>query len=270
MIQAVDRALRILTVLQGGRRMSLGEIAQRLDLPPSTVHGLVRTLLAHGWWPRSSTPAGTGSGPAMLQLGQRLPRHPRTAVAGRRSGPRTWPGGPARGAHRGAALRRGRGGAPRAAAGRNPADARGRDRDPGARLRAGQGAARVRRRGRARASSPVATAAQHDRRDHHRSGSCARQLDAIRATGIATEVEEAVLGECGVAAVLERPARRRRRRDRARRADRRLAADEADRRCAAHGRALGLPRARRRVWPPLGHAPKASEMGTRRRRPRPA
>ena len=23
-------------------------------------------------------------------------------------------------------------------------------------------------------------------------------------------------------------------------------------------------------WPPLGHAPKASEMGTRRRRPRPA
>src|SRR5262249_60646388 len=48
MIQAVDRALRILTVLQGGRRMSLGEIATAIDLAPSTVHGLVRTLLAHG------------------------------------------------------------------------------------------------------------------------------------------------------------------------------------------------------------------------------
>jgi len=48
MIQAVDRALRILTVLQGGRRMSLGEIASAIDLAPSTVHGLVRTLLAHG------------------------------------------------------------------------------------------------------------------------------------------------------------------------------------------------------------------------------
>ena len=46
MIQAVDRALRILTVLQGGRRMSLGEIATAIDLAPSTVHGLVRTLLA--------------------------------------------------------------------------------------------------------------------------------------------------------------------------------------------------------------------------------
>src|SRR4051794_28315703 len=37
MIQAVDRALRILTVLQGGRRMSLGEIAAAIDLAPSTV-----------------------------------------------------------------------------------------------------------------------------------------------------------------------------------------------------------------------------------------
>ena len=48
MIQAADRALRILTVLQGGRRMSLGEIATAVDLAPSTVHGLVRTLLARG------------------------------------------------------------------------------------------------------------------------------------------------------------------------------------------------------------------------------
>src|SRR5215211_4443042 len=33
-IQSVDRALRILTVLQGARHRSLGEIAARLDLPP--------------------------------------------------------------------------------------------------------------------------------------------------------------------------------------------------------------------------------------------
>ena len=41
MIQSVDRALRIIAVLKGDHRMSLGEIAQRLELPPSTVHGIV-------------------------------------------------------------------------------------------------------------------------------------------------------------------------------------------------------------------------------------
>jgi DNA-binding IclR family transcriptional regulator len=69
MIQAVDRALRILTVLQGGRRMSLGEIATAIDLAPSTVHGLVRTLLAHGMVGQELDSGRYRLGPATLRLG---------------------------------------------------------------------------------------------------------------------------------------------------------------------------------------------------------
>src|SRR5690242_800024 len=68
-IQAVDRALRILTVLQGGRRMSLGEIANRLDLAPSTVHGIIRTLLAHGMVAQERYSQRYRLGPATLRLG---------------------------------------------------------------------------------------------------------------------------------------------------------------------------------------------------------
>jgi DNA-binding IclR family transcriptional regulator len=68
-IQAVDRALRILTVLQGGRRMSLGEIAQRLDLPPSTVHGIIRTLVARGMVAQERDSQRYRLGPATLRLG---------------------------------------------------------------------------------------------------------------------------------------------------------------------------------------------------------
>src|SRR4029078_12147097 len=69
MIQAVDRALRILTVLQGGRRMSLGEIATAIDLAPSTVHGLVRTLLANAMVQQKIDSSRYRLGPATLRLG---------------------------------------------------------------------------------------------------------------------------------------------------------------------------------------------------------
>jgi DNA-binding IclR family transcriptional regulator len=68
-IQSVDRALRILTALQGARRMSLGEIAARLELPPSTVHGIVRTLLAHGMVLQERDSGRYRLGPATLRLG---------------------------------------------------------------------------------------------------------------------------------------------------------------------------------------------------------
>ena len=82
MIQSVDRAIRVLIALQGARRMSLSELAARLELPPSTVHGIVRTLrrARHGR-PGARVgplPAGPGGAPAR----QRLPRHPRAAVQG--------------------------------------------------------------------------------------------------------------------------------------------------------------------------------------------
>jgi DNA-binding IclR family transcriptional regulator len=69
MIQSVDRALRILTVLQGARRMSLGEIAAALGLPPSTVHGIIRTLLAHGMVQQERDSLRYRLGPATLRLG---------------------------------------------------------------------------------------------------------------------------------------------------------------------------------------------------------
>jgi DNA-binding IclR family transcriptional regulator len=68
-IQSVDRALRILTVLQGGRRMALGEIAGALELPPSTVHGIIRTLLAHGMVAQERDSQRYRLGPATLRLG---------------------------------------------------------------------------------------------------------------------------------------------------------------------------------------------------------
>ena len=69
MIQAVDRALRILAVLGGGRRMSLGEIAAAIELAPSTVHGLIRTLLAHGMVQQEADSGRYRLGPATLRLG---------------------------------------------------------------------------------------------------------------------------------------------------------------------------------------------------------
>ena len=69
MIQSVDRAIRILKVLQGARRMTLGEIAQQLGLPPSTVHGILRTLLAHGMVGQEPASGRYRLGPAVLPLG---------------------------------------------------------------------------------------------------------------------------------------------------------------------------------------------------------
>jgi DNA-binding IclR family transcriptional regulator len=68
-IQSVDRALRVLAVLSGARRMSLGEIAARLELPPSTVHGIVRTLVAHGMVLQERDSGRYRLGPATLRLG---------------------------------------------------------------------------------------------------------------------------------------------------------------------------------------------------------
>ena len=69
MIQSVDRAIRVLGVLQGARRLSLSEIAARLELPPSTVHGIIKTLLAHGMVLQDRATSRYRLGPAVLKLG---------------------------------------------------------------------------------------------------------------------------------------------------------------------------------------------------------
>jgi DNA-binding IclR family transcriptional regulator len=69
MIQSVDRAVKILMVLQGGRRMSLSEVAAPLQLPATTVHGILRTLLAHGMVQQERDSGRYRLGPATLRLG---------------------------------------------------------------------------------------------------------------------------------------------------------------------------------------------------------
>ncbi len=69
MIQSVERAIRVLTALQGARRMSLSELAARLDLAPSTTHGIVRSLVEHGMVVQERGSSRYQLGPAVLRLG---------------------------------------------------------------------------------------------------------------------------------------------------------------------------------------------------------
>ena len=69
MIQSIDRAIRVLFALQGARRMTLSELANRLELPPSTVHGIVRTLVAQGMVAQEHGFGRYQLGPAVLRLG---------------------------------------------------------------------------------------------------------------------------------------------------------------------------------------------------------
>ena len=69
MIQSVDRAIRVLSALQGARRMSLSELSARLDLAPSTTHGIVRTLVEHGMVVQERGSSRYQLGPAVLRLG---------------------------------------------------------------------------------------------------------------------------------------------------------------------------------------------------------
>jgi DNA-binding IclR family transcriptional regulator len=68
-IQSIDRAIRVLTALQGARRMSLSELASRLELAPSTTHGIVRSLVEHGMVVQERGSSRYQLGPAVLRLG---------------------------------------------------------------------------------------------------------------------------------------------------------------------------------------------------------
>ena len=269
MIQSVDRALRILTVLQGDHRLSLGEIAQRLDLPPSTVHGIVRTLLAHRVVVQEHDSGHYRLGPTVLTMGnvyldtlelrsrvtpwaedlaRRTGLAVRTAVIlvddvvvvhheprpdGSRQMPEVGIVIPAHASALGKAI-----------------------------LAFDEEAADVVLDG-----GPLRSMTGETVTDAR---VLQAQLDQVRATGIAEEVEEAVLGECGVAAVLS---------DRLGGAVGAIGlVGSSDDWPLAPAVVTSLRTAARSVsrelgatsWPPTGHAPRASEMGTRRKRARPA
>jgi DNA-binding IclR family transcriptional regulator len=56
LVKSAERTLRLLEHLAGsGRRQSLAELSAALDIPKSSLHGLLRTLVACGWGETDST-----------------------------------------------------------------------------------------------------------------------------------------------------------------------------------------------------------------------
>lgn len=69
-IQSIDRAAAILKALASGpRRLGVSELADRLGLARPTVHGLLQTLQAHGFVEQDRHSDKYQLGPGLLQLG---------------------------------------------------------------------------------------------------------------------------------------------------------------------------------------------------------
>ncbi len=68
MIQAIDRAARVLGALQGSRHLGITELGVLLELPPSTVHGIVKSLQTHGLVAKEPYGQRYMLGPTLLQL----------------------------------------------------------------------------------------------------------------------------------------------------------------------------------------------------------
>ncbi|MDR6867495.1 DNA-binding IclR family transcriptional regulator [Microbacterium resistens] len=68
MIQAIDRAAKVLALLQGARRLGISDLAAALDLPPSTVHGIVKSLREHGFVAKERGGQRYVLGPTLLKL----------------------------------------------------------------------------------------------------------------------------------------------------------------------------------------------------------
>jgi DNA-binding IclR family transcriptional regulator len=67
-IQAIDRAARILAALQGSRHLGITELGGILGLPPSTVHGIVKSLEEHRLVVKEPHGQRYMLGPTLLQL----------------------------------------------------------------------------------------------------------------------------------------------------------------------------------------------------------
>lgn len=69
-IQSIDRATAILKALASGpRRLGVSELAERLGLARPTVHGLLQTLQMHGFVEQDRHSDKYQLGPGLLQLG---------------------------------------------------------------------------------------------------------------------------------------------------------------------------------------------------------
>ena len=69
-VKSSDRTLEVLEVLAASQeRRSLGELARELGIPRSSLHGLLRTMLARGWVETDATGTRFGLGIRALQVG---------------------------------------------------------------------------------------------------------------------------------------------------------------------------------------------------------
>ena len=68
MIQAIDRAARVLSSLQGARHLGITELSAELGLPVSPVHGIVKSLQGHGLVAKEPGGSRYMLGPALLKL----------------------------------------------------------------------------------------------------------------------------------------------------------------------------------------------------------
>lgn len=68
MIQAIDRAAKVLELLQGARHLGITDLATALSLPPSTVHGIVKSLREHGLVAKERGGQRYMLGPTLLRL----------------------------------------------------------------------------------------------------------------------------------------------------------------------------------------------------------
>lgn len=68
LIQSIDRAAKVLSSLQGARHLGITDLALALDLPPSTVHGIVKSLQSHGLVAKEPNSNRYMLGPALLKL----------------------------------------------------------------------------------------------------------------------------------------------------------------------------------------------------------
>ncbi|MGN7948357.1 IclR family transcriptional regulator [Microbacterium sp. 22215] len=67
-IQAIDRAAKVLELLQGARHLGITDLSLALGLPPSTVHGIVKSLREHGLVAKERGGQRYMLGPTLLRL----------------------------------------------------------------------------------------------------------------------------------------------------------------------------------------------------------
>lgn len=82
-VQALDRALRLLTLVAGSDGIGLTDLAQRAGMAPSTAHRLLTTLQARGFVDYQEKPGHWLIGVECFRVGSAFVRRAKVAEAGR-------------------------------------------------------------------------------------------------------------------------------------------------------------------------------------------